>query len=209
MLPTKETYDALYAAFAHFNKELFDNRLPDAVLVLHRKRGAHGYFWPERWADRDDADQALKLDEIALNPETMGRTIEEVLSTLVHEMTHLEQQHYGTPGKGGNHNKEWGELMDRVGLTPTSTGLPGGKRTGRKVTHMIVEDGPYAASLARYIASGGSLPLFAIPAMPGAKKKDMSKVKFTCPHCDAKAWAKHDARLICGDCDADMQSELE
>lgn len=145
-----------------------------------------------------------KLDEIALNPESMGRSIEEVLSTLVHEMTHLEQQHYGTPGKSGNHNKEWGTLMDRVGLTPTSTGAEGGKRTGRKVTHMIVADGPFAVACAELTATGFDLPYFTKAPEPSAKKKDLSKVPHICPDCDAKVWGKLGIFVTCGDCDLQM-----
>ena len=60
------------------------------------------------------------------------RTNEQTLSTLVHEMTHLQQQHFGKPSRSGYHNKEWGLLMRAVGLIPSSTGEPGGKETGQR-----------------------------------------------------------------------------
>ena len=204
--PTAETYASLDEAFNHFNHELFGDRLPACLITLQRKRGARGYFWAEQFKHREDGDRA---HEIAMNPESMGRTIPEVLSTLVHEMTHLEQQEFGTPGKGGHHNKEWGELMDRVGLTPTSTGEPGGARTGRKVTHMIVEGGLFDLSCQRLIDSGFALPWFTegAAAADKAKKKDLSKVKFQCPCCEARAWAKLGSRLICGDCNEEMEGD--
>jgi hypothetical protein len=31
-------------------------------------------------------------------------------------------------------------------------------------------------------------------------KKNASKTKFECPQCGLNAWAKPDARLLCGDC---------
>jgi hypothetical protein len=208
LTPTKETYDALDRAFHYFNERLFDNRLPAPMILLQRKRGAHGYFWAEQFTNRDETE---RLDEIALNPSTMGRTVPEVLSTLVHEMTHLEQHHFGTPGKGGNHNKEWGTLMDRVGLEPTSTGQPGGKRTGRKVTHMITPGGPFDAACSDLLKGGFSLPWFTQDrAGAKAKKKtDLSKVKHTCPSCQANAWGKQGINLHCGDCDEQMVSALD
>lgn len=202
--PTAETYAGLDKAFNHFNEVLFENRLPPVLFTLTRKRGAHGYFWAEQFKHREDGDAT---HEIALNPNTMDRTIEAVLSTLVHEMTHLEQEEYGTPGKKGHHNREWVGLMERVGLIPTDTGEPGGKQTGRKVTHWIDPDGVFVEALQQLMPF--DLPYFTQPlgAGAGAKKKDLSKVKRECPCCNAKAWAKQGMRIICGDCEEEMIEE--
>lgn len=197
-----ETYVGLQKAFDHFNEKLFEKRLPPVMFTLTRKKGARGYFWAEQFNHRDGD---LTVHEISLNPESMDRSIESVLSTLVHEMTHLEQQEYGTPGKGGFHNRAWADLMLRVGLTPTDTGAEGGKMTGRKVTHMIDEGGPFECAMTELMPF--DLPYFTKPKAPGEKKKDLSKVKHTCPGCDAKAWAKMGSRLICGDCNEQLVGE--
>ena len=202
--PTVETYTALERAFDHFNKALFENRLSPVMFTLTRKRGAHGYFWAEQFANKDEA--LGRTHEIALNPQTMDRSIEAVLSTLVHEMTHLEQEQYGTPGKNGHHNMEWAGLMMRVGLTPTDTGVEGGKMTGRKVTHTIDEGGPFQVAMADLMPF--DIPYFTRPQAKGEKKKDLSKVKHTCPSCDFKAWAKAGANLMCGDCNEHMEGEV-
>ena len=196
--PTAETYNGLQKAFDHFNERLFDKRLPPVMFTLTRKKGARGYFWAEQFAHRDGDT----THEIAMNPESMNRTIEEVLSTLVHEMTHLEQQEFGTPGKGGFHNRAWADLMMRVGLTPTDGT---GKMTGRKVTHTIDEGGPFECAMTELMPF--DIPYFTKPVAPSEKKKDLSKVKHTCPVCDAKAWAKMGSRLICGDCDEELKAE--
>lgn len=203
------TYEVLHAAFDHFNDELFEGRLPPAILVLHRKRGAHGYFHANQWLLRgEDEDTEEGLHEIALNPKTMGRDAREVLSTLAHEMAHLWDQLFGKVPASG-HGPTWANKMDEIGLTPTSTGQPGGKRTGRKVTHMIVEGGAYEQAFDRFIARHpDAVGIFAKTAAPVAKKKDLSKVKFTCGCCNANAWAKHTMRIICGECDEEMVSEL-
>lgn len=202
------TYELLHAAFDHFNDELFDGRLPPALLVLHRKRNAHGYFHAGQWRLRgEDADGEGGLHEIALNPQTMGRDARAVLSTLAHEMAHHWQEEYGKPSKTG-HNKEWAAKMDEIGLEPTSTGQPGGKRTGRNVTHMIVDDGPYALSFDRFIAQHpDAVGVFAITAPKAVAKKDKSKVPHICPECEAKVWGKLGIRVYCGDCDEQMQPD--
>ena len=203
--PTAETYMGLERAFDFFNARLFQNRLPPVMFTMTRKKGAHGYFWAEQFAHRDEG--LGKTHEIALNPETMSRTLEAVLSTLVHEMTHLEQQEEGTPGKGGNHNKEWAGLMRRVGLIPSDTGLPGGKETGRKVTHYIDEEGGFFQAYLELKDTGFDIPYFTAPKLPTEKKKDLSKVKHECPCCGFKAWAKQGANLVCGDCDERLVGE--
>lgn len=202
--PTKELYDALYGAFDFFNSTLFSGTLPPVVLVLHRKRRAHGYFWAGQWADprqRGRKTLSNSVPEIALNPETMGRKPMEVLSTLVHEMVHHEQHAFGTPGKVA-HNKEWAEMMDRIGLTPTSTGKKGGKRTGRSVTHMIVKDGPFAQACETFLAGeqNAKIILAGSPAARGPRKRDLSKVKHTCKTCGTNIWGKQGLTVrCCGD----------
>jgi predicted SprT family Zn-dependent metalloprotease len=204
--PTAETYESLDKAFNHFNAELFDHRLPSVLFTLTRKRSAHGYFWAEQFKHRVDGDPT---HEIALNPDTMDRTLDAVLSTLVHEMTHLEQEEYGEQKpKSGNHNKEWVKLMERVGLIPSNTGEPGGKQTGRKMTHYVEDGGRFQTAMQKLIADGFTLPYFTQPKAAAEKKKDLSKVKFTCACCDSKAWAKVGMRLVCGDCNEEMQGEI-
>ena len=203
--PTAETYEGLDKAFNHFNKELFDNRLPSVLFTLTRKRKANGYFWADQFKHREDGDTT---HEIALNPETMSRELVEVLSTLVHEMTHLEQEEYGKPGKKGHHNREWVGLMERIGLIPSNTGAPGGKQTGRQMTHYIDPMGDFLTSANALIETGFDLPYFTQRGeTTAAKKKDLSKVKRECPCCNAKAWAKQGMRIIFGDCEELMIEE--
>ena len=148
--PTSKTYSALNDAFAHFNKTLFNGRLPACLITLRNHGRSYGYFSDKRFADRDGT---IVTDEIALNPKYFTvRDLERTLSTLVHEMCHLAQFRFGTPSKNGYHNKEWAALMEAVGLMPSDTGEPSGKRTGSRVSHYIIEGGPFALSCADLLA---------------------------------------------------------
>lgn len=40
-----------------------------------------------------------------------------------------------------------------------------------------------------------------------AKAKTKSKTKYTCPSCDANAWAKPGANLVCGDCEETLEEQ--
>jgi predicted SprT family Zn-dependent metalloprotease len=70
-----------------------------------------------------------------------SRTTEQSLSTPVHEMAHLEQHHFGKPGRTSYHNKERAGMMKAVGLIPSDTGAPAGREVGQKVSHYIEAGG--------------------------------------------------------------------
>ena len=132
--PSKQTYDALQSAYDHFNHRLWCGSLPQCILLLHRKRGAHGYFHARQFLCKSSDE---RLDEIALNPESLIRNERAAISTLVHEMAHLWQQHFGTPSRKAYHNKEWANEMERIGLRPSHDGTMTGRRTGQRVTHCM------------------------------------------------------------------------
>jgi predicted SprT family Zn-dependent metalloprotease len=141
--PTKQTYDELQLAYDWFNQHLFAGALPSCLITLQRNKRTMGYFSKERFVDHG----GLKTDEIAMNPEYFAvQTVEDVLSTLVHEMVHLWQEHFGKPGRGKYHNQQWADKMIAIGLCPSDTGKTGGKQTGDQVDHYIVKSGKFLAS---------------------------------------------------------------
>lgn len=196
-------YKALQEAFVYFNEKLWNGHLPDVIVTLQRKRNTHGYFHAQQFTTK--VGDSETRHEIALNPQTMGRSDREVISTLVHEMAHLWQETFGKPSKRGYHNAEWGSEMDRIGLTPTASGSPGGKRTGHSVTHIIVDGGQYDNLFTELVLTGFKLTWAGRSASDKTKgKKDTSKTKYTCPLCNSNAWAKPNALLICGECHEHM-----
>jgi hypothetical protein len=96
--------------------------------------------------------------------------------------------------------------MEELGLMPTDTGAPGGKRTGQRVTHYIIPGGPYTAAYAKLKRQGYQLGWQSRPNDPQARAKRASKTKFTCAVCGQNAWAKPDAAIACGSCDVMMDA---
>lgn len=206
--PTEETYERFQKAYEHLNKALFDNSLPNALITLQRRKRSFGYFAGGRFADKD----GRHADEIALNPAHFAsRTLPEILSTLAHEMVHLWQHHEGAPGRGRYHNREWAAKMKTIGLQPTDTGMEGGHETGETITHLIVAGGAFAKAAEKLIERGFAIPWQEVPEMPAAgidgttpgpedePDKSGKRVKYCCPTCDLKAWAKHEAKLMCAE----------
>lgn len=195
-------YQAMQAAYSFYNRELFAGRLPEnrVTFTLTVHRGAYGYFAPERYAHRSGE---TAVHEIALNPAHNWRSDAEVLSTLVHEMTHLEQQLFGKPSRGGYHNKEWAAMMRAVGLMPSDTGAAGGKPTGQRVSHYVVENGEFDSATKDLLAQGWGFDLARRQQVTLPRGKNKSK--YVCRECHQKAWAKPDANLMCGDCEERME----
>lgn len=153
--PTAEFYAALQSAYDHFNAELFEGKLPHCLITLRSASRVYGYHHAGRFVSL----KGEQIDELGLHPGFFTlRPIESVLSTLVHEMIHHWQEHFATPSPSNAHNQEWAKKMESLGLMPSDTGLPGGKRTGRSVSHYIIPDGKFLPSCKKLVAGGFVIP---------------------------------------------------
>jgi predicted SprT family Zn-dependent metalloprotease len=198
-LPMRE-YKTLDDAYKFFNKKLFGGKLPDCLITIHHQGGRTlGFYSKDRFRVRG---QKQTLDEIAMNPDRfLDRRDAEILSTLVHEMAHLWQWHLGNPARHGYHDREWAAEMERIGLMPSNTGAPGGKRTGQQMTHFIIKGGAFAVACSHFL-DGAKIRFGAVPVPAG--KRSVSKIKYSCGECGLNAWAKPDVHLICGNCEETM-----
>ncbi|NLE01748.1 MAG: SprT family zinc-dependent metalloprotease [Fibrobacter sp.] len=242
--PTSDTYNNLLLAYKFMNEHLFQGILPICLITLQREKKSYGYFCKNKFMNNSDPSKCT--DEIALNPQHFrsdGRDDRMVVSTLVHEMCHLWQSHFGDPGRSRYHNKEWADKMKSLGLIPSSTGAPGGKETGDHMSHYIQENGLFSKVFQDLLVQGFALQWIEqyienetgisppLPNIPGLKthiennsssdncsddncsdnnipvfpKPDKSnRLKYTCPDCQANAWAKPGINIICGDCNKQM-----
>lgn len=140
IVPTMEAYAELQMVYDVFNDRLFDGELPGALIVMTRRKNSYGYFSFEQFANKD----GINCDEIAMNSTYFAvRSVEEVLSTLAHEMVHQWQYRLGKPSKRGYHDTEFMKKMESIGLITSHTGYPGGHRVGEHMTHYIAEGGRF------------------------------------------------------------------
>jgi hypothetical protein len=224
-MPTVEQFDAYRGMFQWFNDQLFDGGLSGVMLNFSRQANTYGFLAPERWKRGDGA----KAHEISINPDTLlDRDPRAVASTLVHEMVHAWQYTYGKPPRRGYHDRQWAAKMESIGLIPSHTGEPGGKRVGVRMTHYIDDDGRFAKvyaamppelglpwrswgpsaieRLRRVVGGAGGEPggepdpEGGDPTSAPAPRLDPSKVKYTCPGCAINTWGKEGLRIGCLDC---------
>jgi predicted SprT family Zn-dependent metalloprotease len=153
--PSQQIYSSVEAAYGHFNKTLFGGILPPSLIVLQRQPKMMGYVSHSRWIN----SSKKTTDELAINPEYfLGFPLIEIMQTLVHEQCHIWQNHFGTPGRRGYHNKEWADKMEEVGLMPSHTGAPGGNKTGEKMNDYVILGGRFQQEFEFLAGTGFQLP---------------------------------------------------
>lgn len=200
--PTQEAYSELQDAYDYFNQTLFGGRLPAALITFQRKNRTYGYFSGDRW----QGHRGELRDEIAMNPEHFEtRSLPEVLSTLAHEMVHLRQHHEGKPSRSGYHNKQWADWMEDIGVIPSNTGAPGGKRTGQKMTHYIEAGGAFDRACKALCDKGFRLSWADRGLGGGPTGKSGTRTKYVCPDCGSAVWGKAELRLGCLACDIELE----
>jgi predicted SprT family Zn-dependent metalloprotease len=202
--PTASQYTNLQAAYDYFNEKLFNSELKPCMITLHsRGKKTFGLFHAEQWG-KDNSDEVIH--EIALSPLHLNRPLVAVFGTLVHEMVHLWQQDYGTPSRNGYHNREWGTMMESVGLQPSDTGEIGGKKTGVQMTHYVLTRGAFELAF-NQIPASISLPWLGAGRHREVATKAKNKVKYGCTSCDVQAWGKPGLALKCVECDTVLLAE--
>jgi hypothetical protein len=152
------------------------------------------------------------------------------MQTLVHEMVHLWQHHLGKPPSRAYHDKAFAAKMITIGLQPTSTGKPGGATTGPHMMDLCIPEGPFDVHTKALVGSGVTIEWYdrtylvcSKPALQTATggdgeedseggeplppaKKPTSKVNYSCPDKHINAWAKPNAKLLCGECSRQLES---
>ena len=217
--PTSQAYQDLQHAFDHFNRTLFEGRLPHCLLTLTRKRRTLGFFAPERFTNTG----GKIAHEISLNPRYLELQGDyDALSTLVHEQCHVVRYEFVPPnrngGKGarGYHDRAFAKVMRAVGLVPSDTGQPGGRQTGYRMSHYVEAGGRFDVACRALLITGFTLRWRdKIQYTVSSKPRDLmpaqviegpvqTRAKFTCRNCNLNAWAKPSARLACLDCSSPM-----
>jgi hypothetical protein len=213
--PTNDQFAAYRAMWVYFNTALFGGALSHVILNFSRLARSLGFFAPERW--RNAGDQTTH--EISLNPDHLTRkNAKDSASTLVHEMMHLWRHEQGNPPRGGYHDTEWANRMEAIGLMPSSTAKPGGRRTGYKMSHYIIPGGAFERAFEAMPAecqlpwtSGSDEDAVGGKGNDKAKKdkakKDAArkvKLKYSCPSCELNVWGRAGLHLRCDDCDEQL-----
>ncbi|NIR13951.1 MAG: hypothetical protein GWN77_01095 [Gammaproteobacteria bacterium] len=139
--PTVEQSQAFQEIYTHFDIELFEGTLSEAMLVMSRNKNiVGGYFSPNNWKNED----GTSIHEVGLNANVVAEgDLVKTYIILLHEMVHHWQHDRGTPSRTGYHNNEWGRMCVAIGLQPIchDSGKPEKKLTGQKMDTELIPGG--------------------------------------------------------------------
>ena len=96
--------------------------------------------------------------ELAINSKILdGVSLIALCQTIVHEQCKILQITQGTACRSGYHDTKWAKTMESIGLIPSHTGKPRGKKTGQKMSSYIDRKGKFFDACLELIKRGFNL----------------------------------------------------
>lgn len=214
-IKTSRTAGYLEKIFRTLNADSFGGALEEPIITIQSTPGTYGHITVAKtWKRKDDWRHELNI-----SADYLQRPIEEVVATMIHEMTHLYNELKGIQdcSRGGSyHNKHFKteaekhmvaiEKSDKYGWTIT--------KVTDELLEYIIDKGWSDIEMGKGFGinfRGGSDPKTG-NSNPGitpkiSKPKGNSR-KHTCPCCGAIARTTKDIKLICGACMKEMIMEV-
>jgi len=151
-----ELFACLEALAEYFNRMLFDGSLPTPLICVRPGIRAPAWLSTDRWRD----NEGTSVFELAINADLLAQASWlALMQTLVFQQCRLWQVIHGDPSRPGYYNSEWANKMEEIGLMPSSTGRPGGKRVGQGMSCYVMSDGQFLAACAHLATAPLELPL--------------------------------------------------
>jgi hypothetical protein len=195
----KPVYDALDAIAQGIVKDCYNANgleVPAYGLLIHKKKGAYGYAHrTENWEVNDKG-----MREVGITPECLMKGKDEIFTTLAHEFVHVHNNGVkGTPDcSGKRHNNIFAEVCDTIGLK-YERGVPKVYIYTPSQWNDVFEK-IYVGLSDEHKDTITNIKTILDMDKEAKPKKDRNLAVFVCPECGAKARAKPEANLLCGDC---------
>lgn len=187
--------------FSTFNKEIFEDKLENPVITVSPDTTVGAYGWCTSWKAWQDGS-GNGYYEINLTAEYLNRPFHEICETLIHEMVHLKNLYEGvqdTSRGGFYHNKKFKDSAENCGLVVTKDNKYGWCRTTLNPQTMDMVE--------KLNGQDFGLVRSKVTKAEKASKGKSSSIKYVCPQCGMIIRATKEVRVICGDCDVELEKE--
>lgn len=190
--------------FDKLNESFFDGELDRPVITIQSTPKAYGHYsLYDAWNVNGDGKRELNI-----GAGTLDRPIENIISTLLHEMCHQYNDtilHIQDCSRGGTyHNRRFKETAEERGLIVTKSEKYGYSTTtpSNLLLNWILENDVKDILINRndystFRITGGNTTSGSI--FPSGTSKNNSR-RYTCPCCHMIVRATRSVNVICGDC---------
>lgn len=192
------------------NKESFGGVLETPIITVQNKRGTYGHITCNRvWKNHANGTEQF---EINIASQFLTRNIENVVATLIHEMTHQYNLQMGVQDTSrGNayHNKKFRDEAEKHMIKISHDDTIGWSITEpteelldyiieKGWTEILVSDGNIKDLFGGF---GGFGKAPKTPTTPTVGKTGNSHSrKYQCPKCKCSVRATKEVRIMCADC---------
>ncbi len=185
-----------------FNLKLFNNELTKPVITIQRdeRNKTRGWWTVDKVWRENVADECNY--ELNLTAQELGRPIESIASTLLHEMCHqyaTMRNLQDTSRSGNYHNKMFKRIAEHYGLKVDCV-----EKYGYAHTELTDET---KALLLYYIETNPYKGIYRKPVLKGQSVKSSSTRKYACPICGQSVRATKAVNILCLDCNLPMTEE--
>lgn len=201
--------------FDLINAKWFENEVSKPVITIQSTPDAYGHITCGKVWRTENGESRHELN---IGAGTLSRNIENVVSTMIHEMVHLYciQKKIKDTSRGYTyHNKKFKEEAEKRGLIIEHDRIYGWTITkpSDELFEWCIEENLENIKLHRidgYIPTdtgnenGEDTPNDETPVI---KPKKQTTWKYTCPVCKCSCRATKKIHLICGDCKEEMTEE--
>ena len=199
----------LNKVFDLLNARFFENALSRPTITIQSTPRAYGHFTlnDDTWVSKIGASH-----EINIGAGTLARPIEEVCTTLLHEMVHYYNYVCGIQDcSRGNtyHNKRFKQAAEQRGLRVTHSDRYGWSHTEptEELLDFVIENELTDILINRNDGMGfyiGKTGTHSGGVEITGKPRTSSTRKYVCPHCGMSVRATRTVRIACMDCDEQM-----
>lgn len=202
---TSRTAGYLEKIYRQLNADFFNSELETPVITIQNTPRAYGHVTCSRvWRSKD-----FERFELNIDAGTLSRPIENVVSTMLHEMVHMYNLMHDIQdcSRGKTyHNKRFKEKAESVGLV-----IEYDPRIGWSVTSPSEQliDYIIGQGWTDILMNRGGVPLISMTGPGGVSsggntspsgRKPSSTRKYQCPCCGNSVRATKEVRIICADC---------
>lgn len=208
-IKTSRTAGYLEKLFRTLNTRYFGDTIEEPIITIQSTPRAYGHVTVSKAWHKANGDERHELNIAA---GTLDRPIEEIVSTLLHEMVHLMNLQNGVQdcSRGGTyHNRKFKAAAEACDLH-----IDYDERIGWSVTSptealidFIIEEGWEDICMSREDGCISRTPGRGspdrTPTTPTTPKKSSTR-KYICPGCKMSVRATREVNIICVDCGLKM-----